>query len=252
MINAARKAVIVTGAGRGIGAATAVLAAARGYPVVINYLADAQSANALSGRIVDAGGRATTIQGDVSITADVKRMFVHTAATFGNPGAIVNNAGITGVSGAFRDVTDDTLRRVNDTNILGCSLCCREAIPYLSRKDGHQGGVIINISSAAATLHSPGAYVWYAASKSAVETLTLGLSKELAGEGIRVNAVSPGVIDTDIHRKSGVARELDTYVDTIPMGRLGKAEEIAGAVLWLLSEEAVYCNGTILRIAGGR
>lgn len=247
-----RKAVIVTGATGGIGSAIAERAAKRGHAVVVHYRTAADAAKELCDRIIKGGGRALSVQADLGQSSEVERMLVRCVEHFGNPGILINNAGITGTKSPLRSVSDETLRQVFDTNLLGCALCYREAIPYMSRRDGNDGGVIINISSAAASLGSAGTYIWYAASKSAIETLTLGLSRELAADGIRVNAVSPGVIDTDIHRKSGMETELVGLITTIPMNRLGTAAEIADAVLWLSSDEATYCTGTILRVAGGR
>lgn len=247
-----RKAVIITGGAQGIGAAIARRAAREGRPVVINYHHSEAAAETLCREIEGQGGKAIAVRGDISKAANVRRLFSEAERTYGPPGVVINNAGITGPKSELRDAAATTLREVIDTNLLGCLLCCREAIPMMSRRDGHEGGLIINISSAAAGLGSPGWYVWYAASKGAVETLTIGLAKELGAEGIRVNAIVPGIIDTAIHDKSGVQLDAQQIQSLIPMGRMGTADEIAKAAIWLMSTGADYCSGTLLRISGGR
>jgi NAD(P)-dependent dehydrogenase (short-subunit alcohol dehydrogenase family) len=209
---------LITGAARGIGAATARLAAARGYAVCVNYLRDKTAADTLVAEIEAAGGRALAVQGDVASEVEVERLF----------------------------------NRVIEVNVLGVFYCTRAAVRRMSTRHGGAGGAIVNLSSGAATLGSPGEYVWYAASKGAVDSFTLGLAKEIAGEGIRVNAVAPGMVATEIHAASGDAGRLDRIGRSVPIGRYAEPEEIAEAALWLLSPAASYVTGTILRAAGGR
>ena len=241
---------IVTGGGRGIGAATARLAAARGYAVCINYRTDATAAEALTAEI--GGGRAIAVQADVADEAAVERLFAETERQLGPVTALVNNAGLTGLSSRLDEVEGETLRRVTAVNVLGIFYCARAAVRRMSRKHGGAGGGIVNLSSGAATLGSANTYVWYAATKGAVDSFTIGLSQEVAAEGIRVNAVAPGLIETDIHASSGVPDRLQQIGHTVPMGRTATAEEVAEPILWLLSDAAGYVTGTILRVAGGR
>ncbi len=242
------RVLIVTGGGRGIGAATARLAAGEGYAVGVNYRADHEAAHAVVADIVAGGGRALALAGDVAREADVAALFDAVASELGPVTALVNNAGITGSAGRLENTSVDTLRRVLEVNVLGAMLCAREAVRRMSTRRGGRGGAVVNVSSAAATLGSPGEYVWYAASKAAVDGLTLGLAREVAGEGIRVNAVSPGLVATDIH---GPGR-LERLTPQVPMARVGTAEEVARAILWLLSDAASYCAGANVRIGGGR
>ncbi len=244
----AERVLIVTGGGRGIGAATARLAAREGYAVGVNYRADREAAQAVVADIEAGGGRALALAGDVAREADVVALFDAVASELGPVTALVNNAGITGSAGRLENVSVDTLRRVLEVNVLGAMLCAREAVRRMSTRRGGHGGAVVNVSSAAATLGSPGEYVWYAASKAAVDGLTLGLAREVAGEGIRVNAVSPGLVATDIH---GPGR-LERLTPQVPMARVGTADEVARAILWLLSEAASYCAGANVRIGGGR
>jgi len=249
--------VIVTGASRGIGAAIARLAGARGYKVAVNYNSSPGAAVGVVRDIEAAGGRAVAVKADVGNEAEVLRLFEEATAALGPVTALVNNAGITGRSGRFADLPTRTLEDVMRLNVIGAALCAREAVRRMSTARGGpdgpgRGGSIVNISSIAATMGSPGEYVHYAASKGAVESLTIGLGKEVAREGIRVNAVAPGLIDTEIHAASGDPGRVDRIVPTIPMGRIGTAEEVAEAVLYLLSDAAAYVAGTVLKVTGGR
>ncbi len=240
---------LITGGGRGIGAATARLAAQRGYAVCVNYLRDRSAAEKLAAEI---GGGAIAVAGDVSAEADVLRLFETVDAKLGRLAALVNNAGIVDRQSRVEAMPAARLRRMFAINVVGSFLCAREAIKRMSRKHGGKGGAIVNVSSAAARLGSPGEYVDYAASKGAIDTMTLGLAKELAEDGIRVNAVRPGFINTDIHASGGEPNRLERVRENIPMKRGGEPEEIARAILWLLSEEASYSTGAILDVAGGR
>ncbi len=243
---------LVTGGGRGIGAATARLAAQRGYAVCANYLSNSRAADALVGDITAAGGRAIAVQGDVCDEADVERMFERTQAELGPVTALVNNAGLTGLISRLDEAETETLRHTIDVNVMGTLLCSRAAVRRMSTRHGGSGGAIVNVSSGAASLGSPGEYVWYAAAKGAVDSFTIGLGRELAGEGIRVNAVAPGMTATEIHAASGDAGRLERIGKAVPLGRPASAEEVAEPILWLLSDAASYITGTILRVAGGR
>lgn len=243
---------IVTGGSRGIGAATARLAAAQGYAVCISYLQQRAAAAAVVASIEAQGGTAIAVQADVAVETDVMRLFAQADAALGRLTALVNNAGILERQTRVEAMDAVRIGRVLATNVVGSFLCAREAVRRMSTRHGGRGGAIVNLSSRAARLGSPGEYVDYAASKAAVETLTLGLAKEVATEGIRVNAVAPGIIDTQIHARGGEAGRVDRIKDTIPMKRGGTAEEIAQAVLWLLSDEASYTTGATLDVAGGR
>lgn len=244
--------VIVTGGGRGIGAATARLAGARGYAVCVNYLRDAVAAHAVIDAVRDAGGRAIAVQGDVAKEADVERLFEETTRQFGRLTALVNNAGILERQARLDDMEAARFERVFATNITGAFLCAREAVRRMSTRHGGRGGAIVNVSSIAAGLGAPGEYVDYAASKGAIDTLTVGLAREVAEEGIRVNAVRPGVIYTDIHASGGEAGRVDRIKSAVPMKRGGRPEEVAHAILWLLSEESSYTTGAFIDVSGGR
>lgn len=243
---------IVTGGGRGIGAATARLAAQRGYAVCINYLSHEAAARALVDEIEAAGGRAMAKQGDTRREADVEGLFAAADETLGPVTALVNNAGLAGPIGRLDDADGETLRTVVEVNVLGVMYCARAAVQRMSNRHGGTGGSIVNLSSAAATLGSPGEFVWYAASKGAVDSFTVGLAREVGGEGIRVNAVQPGMIATEIHGASGDAGRLARLGGSCALGRPGEAEEVAEPILWLCSEAASYVTGAILRVGGGR
>ncbi len=247
-----QKILLVTGGGRGIGAATCRLAAKEGYAVAVNYRSDAKAAEAVAGEIKAAGGKAVAIQADVAREEDVLRLFREVDGRLGRLTHLVNNAGITGRSQRVDAVDLATLEAVFDLNILGAFLCAREAVKRISTQHGGTGGAIVNISSAAATLGSPGEYVWYAASKGAIDSMTYGLAKEVAREGIRVNAVAPGMVMTEIHASSGDPGRIERIKPLIPMQRIGEPEEAAAAILYLLSDAASYITGSVLRVSGGR
>ena len=246
-----RGSLLVTGGGRGIGAATARLAAARGWAVCVNYLRNAEAAERVAGDIRAAGGEATTIGGDVAREADVLRMF-DAAQRLGPLTALVNNAGILERQTRLDDMEAARFERVFATNITGACLCAREAVRRMSTRHGGKGGGIVNVSSMAARLGSPGENVDYAASKGAIDSLTIGRAREVADEGIRVNAVRPGVIYTDIHASGGEPGRVDRVKSAVPMKRGGRPEEVANAILWLLSDESSYTTGAFIEVSGGR
>lgn len=245
------KVMIITGAGRGIGAATALAAAEASYAVCVNYRSDQKSASDIVAQINNKQGRAIAVQGDVASPEDVARVFTTVGEELGVPDVLVNNAGIL-ETGGIGSIDRDRLQRVFQTNVFGAFYCARHAVEVMSTKKGGRGGSIINISSVAAKMGSPGEYVDYAASKGAIDTMTVGLAKEVAEEGIRVNAVRPGVIYTDIHASGGEPNRVDRVRSSVPMKRGGTAEEIANAVIWLASDRASYCTGTFLDVSGGR
>ncbi len=247
-----QKVLLITGASRGIGAATARLAARRGWAVAVNYHRQRDAAQAVVDAIRADGGRAVALAGDVANEADVLRLFADTEAALGPLSALVNNAGVLAPQMPLADMDVARWQRMLATNVLGPLLCCREAVRRLSTRLGGQGGAIVNVSSAAARLGSPGEYVDYAASKGALDTLTLGLAKEVAAEGIRVNGVRPGFIYTDMHADGGEPGRVDRVKAGIPMQRGGQPEEVAAAILWLLSDEASFTTGHLLDVAGGR
>lgn len=242
---------IVTGGSRGIGAATARLAADAGYRVCLTYRNRREDAEAVVAAIARAGGEAIAVQADLGIEADVLRLFEDTDRRLGRPDALVNNAGMLERQMRLEQMDAARLRRVFDANVVGSFLCAREAVRRMSTRHGGRGGAIVNVSSVAARLGSPGEYVDYAASKAAVDTMTVGLAREVATEGIRVNAVRPGTIHTGIHASGGEPDRVERVKARIPMQRGGQPEEIARAILWLLSDEASYLTGSIVDVAGG-
>ena len=244
--------VVVTGGGRGIGAAVSIAAAALGHPVLVNYAGDEASADALARRIADQGGRAQAVRADVGTEEGVLRLFA-AADGMGVPLAgLVNNAGISGGFARLDELEGEALRRVLAVNVAGSFLCAREAVRRMSTRHGGRGGTIVNVSSIAAKLGSAGEWIHYAASKGAIDTLTVGLAREVAGEGIRVNAVAPGLVATDLHAAAGAPDRLERLAPGIPMGRAGTAEEVAASVLWLMSASASYVTGAVLPVGGGR
>ena len=243
---------IVTGASRGIGAATARLAAARGYHVCVNYRHDPASAQRVVAEINADGGRAIAVQADVGKEPEVVALFDEATNALGQLSALVNNAGILETQMRVSDIDAARLERIFRVNVIGVFLCAREAVRRMSTARSGRGGAIVNVSSAASRLGSPGEYVDYAASKGAVDTLTIGLAQEVAAEGIRVNAVRPGFIYTDIHAHGGEPGRVERVKAFVPLKRGGQPEEVAHAILWLLSEEASFTTGAILDVAGGR
>ncbi|MEO7133472.1 MAG: SDR family oxidoreductase [Vicinamibacterales bacterium] len=244
--------VLITGGSRGIGAATAALAAARGYKVCVNYRSNADAADAVVAAIAKAGGNAIAVKGDVAVESDVVRLFETCDASLGPLTALVNNAAILEAQTRVESVDAARLQRILSTNVTGVFICAREAVKRMSTKHGGSGGAIVNLSSRASVLGSPGEYVDYAASKAAVDTLTIGLAQEVAAEGIRVNAVRAGIIYTEIHASGGEPGRVDRMKAFVPMRRGGTAEEVAKAILWLLSDDASYTTGSFLDVSGGR
>ena len=246
------KLVLITGGSRGIGAATALLAARQGFAVVVNYTASELAAEEVVQHIRQTGGRAMAVQADVANEEQVVAMFEQIDAQFGRLSALVNNAGVVDQTTRVDAITLARLQRMFEVNVFGAFLCAREAVKRMSTRYGGAGGAIVNVSSAAARLGSPGQYVDYASAKGAIDTFTLGLAREVAAEDIRVNAVRPGIIDTDIHASGGLphrAREVGPHV---PMQRAGSAEEVAASIVWLLGKGASYTTGALLDVAGGR
>lgn len=243
---------LITGGSRGIGAATALSAAQAGYAVAVNYQSNSLAADEVVRSIRDSGGQAMALQADVSREDEVMAMFARIDAKWGPLAALVNNAGVVDVSSRVDGMGVARLSRMLNTHVLGSFVCAREAVLRMSTRHGGSGGAIVNLSSAASKLGSPGQYVDYAACKGAIDTFTIGLAKEVAAEGIRVNAVRPGIIDTDIHASGGEPDRAQRLAPQVPMQRPGSAQEVANAILWLLGPQASYCTGALLDVGGGR
>ncbi|TIQ20923.1 MAG: SDR family oxidoreductase [Mesorhizobium sp.] len=251
-MSAAKKVLLVTGGGRGIGAATSRLAAKAGYRVAINYASNEAAAAALVQAIEQAGGEALAIKGDVGSEAEIQAMFERIDHVFGPLDALVNNAGVVDQRARVEEMSGARLERMMRINVIGSMLCAREAVKRMSTSHGGNGGAIVNVSSIAARIGGPGEYVDYAASKGAIDSFTIGLAREVAGEGIRVNAVSPGIVDTEIHASGGQPDRVERMRHGVPMQRAGTTEEVAAAILWLLSDGASYTTGANLEVGGGR
>jgi NAD(P)-dependent dehydrogenase (short-subunit alcohol dehydrogenase family) len=247
-----QKIILVTGASRGIGAATAVLAAKSGYAVAVNYRSDRTRAEEVLAEVRALGVSAIAVQADISKEDEIIRLFEAVDSQLGRLTALVNNAGILEKQMRVESMPADRLQRVLATNVVGTILCAREAIRRMSTKLGGQGGSIVNVSSMASRLGSPNEYVDYAASKGAVDTFTIGLSREVAAEGIRVNAIRPGLIDTEMHASGGEPGRIERLKSSVPMQRGGTAEEAARAIMWLLSDDASYTTGSFIEVSGGR
>ena len=246
------KVLLVTGGSRGIGAATARLAARQGWAVAVNYTAHSLAADEVVREIRAAGGTAMAVQADVADEAQVLRMYEQLDAKFGRLTGLVNNAGVVDVTARVEDMSVARWRRMFDINVIGSLICAREAVRRMSTKHGGTGGSIVNLSSAAARLGAPGQYVDYAAAKGAIDAFTIGLAKEVGADGIRVNAVRPGLIDTDIHASGGLPNRVKDLQHMVPMGRGASAEEVAEAIVWLLSDAASYTTMSLLEVSGGR
>jgi NAD(P)-dependent dehydrogenase (short-subunit alcohol dehydrogenase family) len=244
--------IVITGGSRGIGAATAIAAAGRGYDVCVVFRRREEEAEAVVRECVAAGVTALAVQADVSVEREVHRLFSTVDEELGRPYALVNNAGVVDLRARVEEMRADRIERMLRVNVVGPFLCAREAVRRMSTRHGGAGGAIVNVSSRAATLGSAGEYVDYAASKAAVDTFTIGLAGEVATEGIRVNAVRPGLVHTEIHADTGDPNRIKRFEPVIPMGRAGQPGEVAAAIMWLLSPEASYVTGAILDVGGGR
>lgn len=243
---------LVTGGSRGIGAATALLAARQGWAVAVNYASNEAAAQAVVRTITAAGGKALAVQADVADEAQVLAMFAQVDARLGRLTGLVNNAGVVDVSARVEDMSLARFKRMFDINVIGSFICAREAVRRMSTHRGGKGGAIVNVSSAASRLGSPGQYVDYAAAKGAIDAFTIGLAKEVAGDGIRVNAVRPGLIETDIHASGGLPDRVQDLKHQVPMQRGGTADEVAQAIVWLLSPQASYTTMSLVEVSGGR
>ena len=243
---------LVTGGSRGIGAATALLAARQGWAVAVNYASNEAAAQDVVRTIAAAGGKALAVQADVADEAQVLAMFAQVDARLGRLTGLVNNAGVVDVSARVEDMSVARLARMFDINVIGSFVCAREAVRRMSTRRGGTGGAIVNVSSAASRLGSPGQYVDYAAAKGAIDAFTIGLAKEVGGDGIRVNAVRPGLIETDIHASGGLPHRVQELKHQVPMQRGGTADEVAQAIVWLLSPQASYTTMSLVEVSGGR
>ena len=243
---------IVSGGSRGIGAATAICAAREGWDVAINYARDKAAASSVANQVRALGQRAIIVKADMSNESDIQRLFDETEKELGSLKGLVTSAGTTGKTARVEDITLEAINEVMQLNVIGLMLCCREAVKRMSTKNGGEGGNIVNLGSAASRLGGPNEFVHYAASKGAVDSFTLGLAREVAAEGVIVNAVSPGMIDTEIHASAGLPNRAVEAVPGIPIRRVGQPEEVAETIVWLLSKGASYCAGAIIPVTGGR
>ena len=246
------KVAIITGSSRGIGAGTAIRLAIDGYDICVNYLSNQQSADAVAEVAKSHGVKAISFQADISSELDVRLLFEMVDKTLGLPSVLINNAGILFVQSRLVDMSVERINKVLATNVTGYFLCCKQAVKRMSTKQGGSGGVIVNVSSAASRLGSGGEYIDYAASKGAIDSMTIGLANELAEEGIRVNAVRPGFIYTDMHKSGGEAGRVDRLKDAVPLNRGGDPEEVAAAISWLVSDESSYTTGAFIEVSGGK
>ena len=252
MSTSSPRVLLITGASRGIGAACALRAAQAGWDVGVNFHRDEEAAEQVAAQVRARGRRACTLRADVASEGAIEAMFKELDAELGPLGGLVNNAGIVAVAARVDEMSAARIARIFNVNVIGAFVCAREAVRRMSTHHGGRGGVIVNVSSAAARLGSPAIYVDYSASKAAIDNLTLGLAREVAGEGIRVNGVRPGIIDTEIHATSGMLQRALAQVDQLPLKRMGSADEVAQAVVFLLSEGAAYVTGATLDVSGGR